>query len=182
MPRIYLVRHGEPASSWGEADPDPGLSALGLAQAAHAAGVLAGLKVKQAMTSPLRRCMETAAAFEMEVGLSAVVVRDVAEVPTPAGIVDRPAWLRGVMAGAWDDQPSLAPFREGVIKRLLAQRSDVAVFSHYVAINAAVGAALGRAEVMVCKPAHASITILSNDGGELSLIEAGAEAPAVNAL
>lgn len=182
MARIYLVRHGEPASHWGDANPDPGLSALGLAQAAHAATVLKRHGVRTALTSPLQRCVETAAAFEMEAGVSATITEAVREVPTPAGVADRRAWLAAVMEGAWSVHPELAPFRDGVVARLLAVTKDVAVFSHYVAINAAVGAATGRDEVMVCKPAHASITILSNDAGVLQLIEAGAEAPAVNAL
>ena len=86
------------------------------------------------------------------------------------------------MAGRWSDTPGLEPFRNGIVATLLGQTEDTAVFSHYVAINAAVGAAMGRAEVMVFKPAHCSITVLSSDGGILKLVEQGAETPAVNAL
>lgn len=182
MALLYLVRHGEPLSGWGDANPDPGLSKLGLAQAAHAASVLRGRGVRAAITSPLLRCRETAAAFEMESGAIAVVAEGVREVPTPAGVADRPEWLRGVMAGAWKDAPALADFRDGVIATLLEKSRDVAVFSHYVAINAAVGAALGDDAVMVFKPAHCSITVMSNDGGKLTLVERGAETAAVNAL
>jgi broad specificity phosphatase PhoE len=182
MAHLYLVRHGEPAAHWGGGDPDPGLSALGLAQAAHAAGVLKRHHLRTALTSPLRRCVETAAAFEMETGAIATVTDAVREVPTPAGVGDRSAWLAGAMAGDWPDFPDLAQFRDGVVARLLSITSDAAIFSHYVAINVAVGAATGRDAVMVCRPAHASITILSNEGGRLTLVESGAEAPAVNAL
>jgi len=182
MAFLYLVRHGEPLSGWGEANPDPGLSKLGLAQAAHVAGVLRSRGVGAAITSPLLRCRETAAAFEMETGAVADVAEGVREVPTPTDVKDRPRWLSGIMAGAWKEAPTLAVFREGVIEALLAQSRDVAVFSHYVAINAAVGAALGDDAVMVFKPAHCSITVLSNDGGKLTLVERGAETAAVNAL
>lgn len=182
MALLYLVRHGEPLSGWGDANPDPGLSALGLAQAAHAAGVLRGRGVRVAIASPLLRCRETATAFEMETGSIAVVSDGVREVPTPDTVRDRQAWLASVMAGAWADHPELADFRTGVIAALLQPTKDVAVFSHYVAINAAVGAALGDDAVMVFKPAHASITVLSNDGGKLTLVERGAETAAVNAL
>ena len=182
MPLLYLVRHGEPASGWGETNPDPGLSPLGLAQAAYAAGQLRTRRVGFAITSPLLRCRETAAAFEMETGVQAVASNGVREVPTPATIADRRAWLAGVMAGTWSQHPELAAFRAGVVATLCGQNVDTAVFSHYVAINAAVGAALGDDAVMVFKPAHASITILSNDGGDLRLVERGAEAPAINAL
>jgi len=182
MALLYLVRHGEPASGWGETNPDPALSALGRAQAAHAAGQLRARRAQFAITSPLLRCSETAAAFEMEVGIQAVVSNGVREVPTPGDIVDRHAWLAGVMSGAWSENPALAAFRAGVETTLLGQTSDTAVFSHYVAINAAVGAAKGVDEVMVFKPAHASITVLSNEGGVLRLVELGAETPAVDAL
>lgn len=182
MALLYLVRHGEPQSGWGEADPDPGLSLLGQKQAAHAAGVLRGRGVRLAITSPLMRCRETAAAFEMESGALAVVSEAVREVPTPDGVADRRAWLSAVMAGAWAQQPALAPFRGGVVAALLKAGKDVAVFSHFVAINAAVGAAVGDDAVVVFRPAHASITVLSNDGGTLALVERGAETAAVNAL
>lgn len=182
MALLYLVRHGEPASGWGETNPDPGLSALGLAQASHAAGQLRGKRVPFAITSPLQRCRETAAAFEMEVGVQAVVSNGVREVPTPADVGDRHAWLQGVMAGVWAGNVALEAFRNGVVATLLGQNTDTAVFSHYVAINAAVGAAMGKDNVMVFKPAHASITVLSNEGGALKLVELGAETPAVNAL
>lgn len=182
MALLYLVRHGEPASGWGQTNRDPGLSALGLAQASHAAGQLRARRIPFAITSPLLRCRETAAAFEMEVGVQAVTSTGVREVPTPGDVEDRPAWLAGVMAGRWSEAPALGAFRAGVVATLCGQNTDTAVFSHYVAINAAVGAATGEDTVMVFKPAHASITILSNEGGVLSLVELGAQTPAVNAL
>jgi broad specificity phosphatase PhoE len=33
MPRLYLIRHGKPAATWGDADEDPGLDETGQAQA-----------------------------------------------------------------------------------------------------------------------------------------------------
>lgn len=182
MALLYLVRHGEPASGWGETNSDPGLSALGLAQAAHAAGQLRARHVSFAITSPLLRCRETASAFEMEVGVQAVISNGVREVPTPGDVIDRHAWLGRVMAGTWRNNPTLAAFRMGVVTTLCGQNTDTAVFSHYVAINAAVGAATGEDKVMVFKPAHASITVLSNEGGVLKLVELGTETPPVNAL
>lgn len=182
MALLYLVRHGEPASGWGDTNPDPGLSALGLAQAADAAGKLRAQRIPFAITSPLLRCRETASAFEMETGVQAVTSNGVREVPTPRDVDERQAWLASVMAGTWSQTPALEAFRTGVVETLCGQNADTAVFSHYVAINAAVGAAMGEDKVMVFKPAHASITILSNEGGVLRLVERGAETAAVNAL
>ncbi|WP_308238201.1 histidine phosphatase family protein [Phenylobacterium sp. J367] len=43
MPRLYLIRHGKPASTWGGADDDPGLDDAGRAQAEAARDWLLGL-------------------------------------------------------------------------------------------------------------------------------------------
>ena len=52
MSRLYLIRHGKPASTWGEADEDPGLDEAGRAQAEAALRAQAGLPPPQA---PKRR-------------------------------------------------------------------------------------------------------------------------------
>jgi broad specificity phosphatase PhoE len=182
MPLLYLVRHGEPASGWGGVDPDPGLSRLGQAQALRAASRLAALRVGAAITSPLKRCLETAGAYEMEAAIVARVSEGVREVPTPLGLSDRPAWLATAMRGAWSDDAQLARFRVGVVETLLGLSHDTAVFSHFVAINAAVGAATGVDAVSVFKPGHASVTVLESGNGALRLVELGAETPAVDAL
>jgi len=182
MPFLYLVRHGEPASGWGGVNPDPGLSPLGMAQAGHTARRLAAVRVGAAITSPLARCRETAAAYEIEAAVVARVSDGVREVPTPEGLPDRPAWLAAAMRGAWSDDPLLSTFRDGVAATLLALTHDTAVFSHFVAINAAVGVATGNDAVAVFKPGHASVTILESRDGALHLVELGAETPSVDAL
>lgn len=181
MPRLYLIRHGEAAAAWGEHD-DPGLSALGVKQAADAAMKLAVLKPQQAITSPLQRCRETAAAFEMESGLSARVEPRVTEVPTPPGVADRRAWLQQAMAGDWSALPTHAEWRAALIAGLLGLGEDTAVFTHFVAINVALGAALANDAVTLFRPAHCSITTFDSDGRRLKLIAQGAENPAVAVL
>ena len=52
---------------------------------------------------------------------------------------------------------------------------DAVVFTHFVAINAVVGAALERDDVYLFKPANTSITVIDNAGGHLRLIERGVE-------
>jgi len=181
MPRLFLIRHGEPTAAWGAPGGDAPLSPLGLAQAADAAERLRARGVGAAIVSPLKRCRETAAAFEMETGTVAHVVDAVAEIPSPA-VADRRAWLAEVMESRWSALPALAGFRARLLDALAALREDTAVFSHFVAINAAVGAAEGRDEVLVFKPAHASITELALEGGRLRLVARGGETPTVNAL
>jgi len=56
MPRISLVRHAKPAAAWGD-DPDPGLDALGVTQAAAVAQQIAKSTTQVPIySSPLRRC------------------------------------------------------------------------------------------------------------------------------
>lgn len=175
--RLILVRHGEAAAAWGD-DPDPGLSALGFAQAEAAAARLAAMGVRRAITSPLRRCRETALPFERAAGVAAAIEPAVAEIPTPADVADRKAWLRTLMAGAWPPAhaaPTLADWRAHLVATLCAQPGDTIVFTHFVAINVALGAALGLEDVIVRQPANAAIVAFALEAGRLRLIDDGAQ-------
>ncbi len=102
-----------------------------------------------------------------------------AEVPTPAtlGTEERGAWLRAAFAVTWAEIPGGDYFlwRNGVATFLL-DCGDTVVFTHFVAINAAVSAATGDPRVGVFRPGNASVTTLETDGGRLRLVELGAEA------
>ena len=63
MARLFLIRHGEPETAWGDAGDDPGLSPAGQAQAAAAAAALAAEGTLAVLSSPMRRCQETAAPY-----------------------------------------------------------------------------------------------------------------------
>ena len=181
MPRLYLVRHGEAAAAWGDHD-DPGLSALGLKQAADAAMKLGVLKPAAAITSPLQRCRETAAAFEMESGLAARVEPGVTEIPTPPNTDNRQLWLRQAMQGAWTALPGHAAWRAQMIAALLSLKEDTAVFTHFVAINVALGAATANDAVTIFRPANCSISVFDSDGAVLRLVAQGDENAAVPVL
>jgi broad specificity phosphatase PhoE len=191
MPRLYLVRHGEPEASYGTR-PDPGLSERGRAQAAEAAWKLAALKPRRVLTSPLVRCRETAAALEMETGLAAAIEPRVAEVAPPDEAADRRAWLAatfpaiGAPNGAnsrWTQLgAALLAFRDAAIAVAGEIAEDSVVFTHYVAINAIVGAALGADDTIVCRPAYASITTLDAGGDGLRIVALGAETASVQVL
>ncbi len=172
--RLYLVRHAEPAVAWGGGADDPGLSDLGRAQAHSAARALSDMAQPDVITSPLRRCRETAAAFCADPVLDEMI----AEVATPAHIADRRTWLATLMAGDWADAPELNPWRNAMIARMLAIRSPTIAFTHFVAINVLAGHALGQTRVHVFSPAHASITVLESDGRRLGVASLGAETPA----
>ncbi|HRP09428.1 MAG TPA: histidine phosphatase family protein [Terricaulis sp.] len=180
MTRLFLIRHGEPSAAWGQSE-DPGLSVLGRAQAEAAAARLpGGLAI---MTSPMLRCRETAAAYEARLGAGAKVEPRVSEVATPAGLADRRAWLAETFP--WRDgadqrdwatlAPGLHRWRADVLAAVQERTQDTAVFSHFIAINAIVGAALGAPQTIVCRPSHASITELALEEGVLRLVSRGEE-------
>ena len=179
MARIRLVRHGEAAAAWGGSDNDPGLSELGHHQAEATAQALASDPPARILTSPLRRCRETAAPMATILGLDPSVAPEVAEVPTPADLcdADRGDWLRSAFAGAWSTVSGgdYLAWRGGVA-RFAEGCEDAVVFTHFVAINAVVSAALDDPRVVVFRPANASVTTLELIDGRLRVVELGAEA------
>lgn len=175
MPRLYLVRHGEPSGTWTDAR-DPGLTDLGHEQARAAADRLRLVQPKQIVSSPLRRALETAAPLAEELSMQPILAEAVAEIPSPANLSleSRGDWLRAIMGREWSEtEPSLRHWRDGVITYLAQLPVDTAVFSHFIAINAALGAAIGDDRVMCFKPAHASVTVLETNGRVISLVELG---------
>ena len=185
MPRIYLVRHAKPAAAWGD-DPDPGLDALGVTQATAVAQLLAKtLSLAPVYTSPLRRCRETAQPLCDLWQCAATVLPAVAEVPSPPmDSAARREWLTAGMRGTWRELHDQAPrgsidylqWRRSVVDALLAMPHDCVIYTHYIAINVAVGAAQERDEVVCFRPDHASVTVLDASARPLQLIELGGEA------
>lgn len=176
MPRLYLVRHGEPTSTWGDGDADPGLSELGRRQAQIAADRLRLLTPKQIASSPLRRAFETAMPLAQIMSLQPAIVQEVAEIPAPQNmsLAARGEWLRGIMGRNWNDlDATLRAWRNGIVDGLTQLQADTAVYSHFVAINVALGASIGDDRLVCFKPAHASITILETKGRVISLVELG---------
>ena len=86
-------------------------------------------------------------------------------------------WLRALIAGSWRDvSRDLAQWREEVVAVLASQKSDAVIFSHYVAINVAAGAALKDDRVVVFSPDNCSVTVFETEGDTLRLVEKGHEA------
>ncbi|MEL6862322.1 MAG: histidine phosphatase family protein [Pseudomonadota bacterium] len=170
---IYLIRHGEAAASWGE-HPDPGLSDRGSLQADAVAQKLMGFEISNAVTSPMTRCQETAAAFAHTSGLQISIEPRVTEIPTPTDVGDRRVWLRALMAGQWGDTPDLVKaWHADLLEAANALPNETAVFSHFIAINAIVGHLTGSDAVTVFRPNYCSVTVLEQTGSGLKLIERG---------
>ncbi len=175
MARLYLVRHGEPAGTWADS-ADPGLTERGRGQAQAAADRLRLVQPKQIVSSPLRRAVETAMPLSFALSMQPIITHQVAEVPTPTNInlEHRSEWLRGVMTRNWHQtDPVLREWRDAVVGTLTRLQVDTAVYSHFVVINAALGASIGDDRVMCFNPAHASVTVLETNGRALSLVELG---------
>jgi broad specificity phosphatase PhoE len=175
-----MVRHGRAAAGW-DADPDPPLDAVGRTQAAAVAERLAaGDRVLPIVTSPLRRCQETAAVLAARWQVTPVVDAAVAEIPSPLGVPmgERVAWLRQAMAGEWASLGTrYTDYRDAVAGWIASRAEDTVVFSHFVAINAAIGAATGDDRLVIASLDNCSVTTFEVDGaGGLRLVEVGSEA------
>ena len=179
-----MIRHGRPASGWGQADDDPGLDEAGELQARGARDWLMALpapeRPSRVVSSPLRRCRETAQPTARALGVEAEIDPAVGEIPTPSALsaAERGPWLRQAFQGRWAEIQGDLDYdlwrRE--IAQSLVRRGGMAVFSHYVALNAVVSSLLGDDRVLAFRPDHCSITILETDGERLTLVAKGAEA------
>jgi broad specificity phosphatase PhoE len=181
-----MIRHGKPASTWGDhvADPDPGLDLQGQEQAKRVADALLALPIGErptaVFTSPLRRCRETATPFAKMLGFEATVEPAVSEIPTPRNLseAERGSWLRKAFTGSWaeiEGDIDYGQWRDRVTEAV-ARHKGGAIFSHFVAINAAISGATGKAAVRHFQPNHGSITVFDVEDGVLKLVELGESA------
>ena len=184
MSRVYLIRHAKPSATWGGDDDDPGLDAQGQAQAQAAAETLLALPADQCPTrvvsSPLRRCRETAQIFADAIGVVVEIDPAVGEIPTPSALSaeERGPWLRKAFTGRWaeiEGDLDYDAWRDTVLSAV-ASRENAAVFSHFVAINAALTRLADEPQVITLRPDHASISVFDLENGVLTLVERGPEA------
>lgn len=172
---IFLVRHGEAAAGWGS-HPDPGLSDLGHSQAQRVADHLERQGATSIVSSPMRRCRETAAPLEQRLGQIARIEPRISEIETPAGLADRPAWLKQVMSGRWDEAGhDFGRWRAAALEAVSDLPDGTAVFTHFIAINAIVGLIEQREEVIVFRPDHTSVTVLQRERHGLCVARHGGE-------
>lgn len=171
---LYLIRHGQASAGFDQAY-DPGLDATGLAQAEAIANELESLGPLPIVTSPLQRTRQTAAAFEQRWKVRARIEPAVAEIPSPTkDLQARADWLRQAMRGRWSElAPRYQEWRDWVVAALLALKTTTVVTSHFIAINAAVGAATQDGRVICFEPDNCSCTRLEVRDGRLRLVELG---------
>ena len=140
--RLYLVRHGRASAGW-DTDPDPGLDEIGVRQAN-------GGSRPARVTRPAADRHQPAAALPArpppnwhDCGRSNRTVEPaVAEIPSPRGRGDgRSDRLVASRDARHVDRsrPAYVAYRDTVVSTLVALADDSVVFSHFVAINAAIG-------------------------------------------
>ena len=182
MTRIYMVRHGRAAAGWNE-DPDPPLDELGRQQSLRVASALSSRGPLPVVSSPLLRCQQTAfplaTAWSQDVRIEPLV----GEIPSPDGyaLEDRVTWLRDAMAGTWTEVAQKSGEHYAVYRRAIAEcvasvASDTVIFSHFIAINAVIGAATNDDRVMIASLDNCSVTTFDVTNGKMTLIETGGEA------
>jgi broad specificity phosphatase PhoE len=182
MATVRLVRHGRATGGW-DADPDPGLDDVGAAQALVLRDALVGLRSGSAgpdlVTSPLRRCRETAAPLAAAWGVAPAVEALVAEVPSPEGIPfgRRVPWLQEAIAGTWTALgPRYTDYRDAVVAFVADLTTDTVVVSHFIAINTVIGHCLGDDRVMIHRLDNTSVTVVETSPTGLALVSTGVEA------
>ena len=183
MPRLYLVRHGRAAAGW-NVDPDPALDDLGRRQAIDVAAALHDVGPLAVLSSPLRRCQETSQPLAAKWGVDVTIEPRVAEIPSPKGhtLETRIDWLRRAMAGTWSevvasDGSRYADYRTNLLGALSGIRTDAVVFSHFIAINVVIGAAIDDDRMVIASLDNCSVTTVDTDGhGGFSVDQLGNEA------
>lgn len=172
---IYLVRHGEAAAHWHESD-DPGLSARGREQAEEAARLLRE-RIDPAIrlvSSPMRRTRETAKPLAMALEADVSIVEPFREIPTPVELAGRQEWLRTIARQTWNEQHQMVrEWHQALLAELRRLREPTVVFTHFMVLNAIVGALTANERVVQFLPDNASITSVEWSGDDLRLLELG---------
>ena len=100
-------------------------------------------------------------------------------------MAERVEWLRVAMAGTWAQLGErYIAFRDGVmtaLSHIADTGADAVVASHFIAINAAIGAILGDDRLLIRSLDNCSVTIVEvldtkGDKGLFQLVETGEEA------
>ncbi len=192
---LFIVRHADALPEADEIIPsgiydDLPLSRLGREQAQALAERLSSLNFDAIYSSPLRRCLQTAAPLAERLGLQPTVVEGLKEIklgnlrPLPPGGEDLEALSKALQerqrdivrlageAGHWDVIPDSEPsklFRGRVVKALdeiarnhIGQR--VLAFAHGGVVNAYVAEVLGLEKDFFYPAANTSITVVRASG------------------
>lgn len=175
--KIYLVRHGEASASWQEAE-NPGLSERGRLQAAATAEQLLELvdPAIQLVSSPMLRARQTAQPLSQNLGAEVSIIEAFREIPTPVSLPERQAWLKSVARQSWGEQHEMVrAWHRSLLQELRQIRQPTVVFTHFMVLNAIVGALSAKDRVVCFLPDNASVTTLQWSDETLQVVELGRE-------
>ena len=178
---LSFIRHGEAAGNWDNA-VDPGLSDLGKSQATALARRLQDeMAVTRIFSSPLMRTRETAEPLGLKWQQNVEIVPQLIEIPSVGiALAERRTWLSAVLQGDWNNQMAhLRSWRSDILDFVRGQKKDAVFVTHFVVINALVGAAEDSDKVVVFKPDHCSVTKIRLTNDHITLLERGTEAVTV---
>ena len=192
---LFIVRHADAIPEADEIIPsgiydDLPLSRTGRKQAQALADRLSGLSFDALYSSPLRRCLETAAPLAEQLGMTPIIVEGLKEIklgnirPLPDDSHDLAALTKALQerqldivriageTGHWDgipDSEQSIAFRQRVIRTLdeiaskhIGQR--ILAFAHGGVINAYIAEVLGLKKDFFFPAANTSITIVRASG------------------
>jgi len=131
------------------------------------------------VTSPMRRCRETAAPLAARWRVTAQVEPRVTEIPSPEGygIGPRVPWLREAMKSTWNALgPRYTYYRDAITAHVAARRDDTVIVSHFVAINVVIGACTGDDRVVIRSLDNTSVTVVETSPAGMRLVTGGHEA------
>ena len=129
--------------------------------------------------SPLARTLETAAPLAAAWSVEPVIEPGVGEIVAPDQALDkRSAWLRVALSSTYGALgQDYEAWRDSVLATLRALPDGAVVVTHFVAINAAVGAAWGDDRVVCFTPGNCSRTVVDiDDAGNFTVVELGLSA------
>lgn len=175
---IYLVRHGEAAASW-QQSRDPGLSDRGKAQSEGLLRFFADKNVASIASSPLLRAQETALPLSQSKNLTVEIMDAFREIPTPVNIAtkNRLAWLQACAQSPWREADALLlDWRDNIIESLQQLPDNSVIFTHFMVMNAVVGALCDAPNLVFYQPDYCSVVSLEYTEGGLRLLDSGLEA------
>jgi broad specificity phosphatase PhoE len=129
------------------------------------------------------RCQQTAFPLATAWKQNVTIEPMVGEIPSPEGysLETRSEWLRAAMATTWsavaqESGAHYAEYHTNIAKTVAALTTDTVIFSHFIAINAVIGAATNDDRVLIHHLENCSVSVFDTDGaGGLKLIEVGGE-------
>ena len=175
--RLRLIRHGRAVSASAGGDEDSGLSLIGVKEALAVPALFVGDRPERLLVSPLRRTRETALPLVAAFGLEREIEPAYGELPWRDGqtVIARAEELKRELAGSWKElDAARRSWREKLIRKALSETGDIAIVTHFVAINVLVGLAMDDDRIVVTRPANASLTEIAVEGARLRIVRLGA--------